>query len=85
MHTYIYKAVLVRFGHTIMLLILAGIARLNIGRTQYESTEFKPEYNMLKILPIISSSTSQKNYPLFLFILILIDIISYYSHIIPLD
>ena len=32
----------------------------------------KPEPNMLKILPIIPSSTSQKNYPLFLF----------YSHII---
>ena len=36
----------------------------------YEST--KPEPNLLKILPIIPSSTSQKIYPLFLF----------YSHII---
>ena len=38
----------------------------------------KPEPNMLKILPIIPSSTSQKMYPLFLFYS---HIITYYSHI----
>ena len=36
-------------------------------------------YNMLKIWPIIPSSTSQKIYPLFLFYSL---IITYYSHII---
>ena len=37
----------------------------------------KPEPNMLKILPNIPSSTSQKFYPLFLFYS---HIITYYSH-----
>ena len=42
---------------------------------------YKPEPNMLKILPIIPSSTSQKNYQLFLFYS---QFITYYSHIILL-
>ena len=45
------------------------------------SVVVKPEPNMLKILPIIPSSTSQKFYPLFLFYS---HIITYYSHIILL-
>ena len=44
-------------------------------------TRGKPEPNMLKILPIIPSSTSQKFYPLILFYS---HIITYYSHIILL-
>ena len=39
----------------------------------------KPEPNMLKTLPIIPSSTSQKIYPLFLFYS---HIITYYSYFI---
>ena len=41
----------------------------------------KPEPNMLKILSIIPSSASQKNYPLFVFYS---RIITFYSHIILL-
>ena len=39
-----------------------------------------PEPNMLKILPIIPSSTSQKNYPLFFFILMSLPIIPKFSN-----
>ena len=45
------------------------------------NTISKPEPVMLKILPIIPSSTSQKIYPLFLFYF---HIIAHYSHIILL-
>ena len=49
---------------------------------EYSSSVWdRPEPNMLKILSIIPSSTSQKNYLLFLFYS---QIITYYSHIILL-
>ena len=43
------------------------------------SIHTKPEPNMLKVLAIIPSSTSQKTYPLFLFYS---HVITYYSNII---
>ena len=46
---------------------------------QYIPAQCNPEPNMLKTLPIIPSSTSQKIHPLFLFY---VHIITYYSHII---
>ena len=45
----------------------------------YACVHVKPEPNMLKTLPIIPSSTSQKIYPLFLFYS---HIITYYSYFI---
>ena len=44
----------------------------------------KPEPNMLKILPIIPSSTSQKIYSLFLFYSHIITYYSYFIHFVLL-
>ena len=49
-----------------------------ITHTFHFSYTYKPELNMLKMLPIIPSSTSQKLYPLFF--LFSYNHVTYYSH-----
>ena len=56
-----------------------GIAPVIMKMPNFTEIKSKPEPNMLKILPIIPSSTSQKIYPLFLFYS---HIITYYSYFI---
>ena len=64
----------------IMINIIAMCGSITLPRVQQFCMDIKPEPNMLKILPIIPSSSSEKIYLLSYFILIsLLILFPYYS------